>query len=112
MPDAVRHVVPGLILSSLGVALLWYVPRSFVRFRRTGFTKVSSIRLGWTPFGDWDPLVSGLRSAVQGRKEEVKTSELRRPWVVYLFLGASVVLAAALLMSGYHYLGFGQGFGS
>jgi len=111
MPDAVGHVVPALVFGSLGVALLWHVVRSFLRFRRTRSINVS-IRLGWTPFGDWDPLVSGLRAAIQDRKEEVKASELRRAWVVYLFLGACVVLAAALLAAGYHYLRFGQGFGS
>jgi hypothetical protein len=110
MPDAVSHVVPALIFGGLGVALLWYVPRTFLRFRRTGSIRVS-IRPAWTPFGEWEPLVSGFRSAIHDRKEEVKTSELRRAWAVYPFLGACVLLALALLAGGFHYLLFGQGFG-
>ena len=70
------------------------------------------MRPGWTPFGGWEPLVSGLRSAVQDRKEEAKASELRRPWAVYPFLGGCVLIAAVLLGAGYHYLRFGQGFGN
>lgn len=111
MPNAVSHVVPALIFGGLGVALLWYVGRSFLRFRRSGSIRVS-IRPAWTPFGGWEPLVSGLRSAVQDREEEARTSELRAPWAVYPFLGGCVMFAAVLLAAGYHYLRFGQGFGN
>lgn len=110
MPGAVSHVVPALILGGLGVALLWYVSRSFLRFRRTGSIRVS-IRPAWTPFGGWEPLVSVVRSATQDRKEEVHASELRRAWAVYPFLGACVLVAVALLAGGFHYLLFGHGFG-
>jgi hypothetical protein len=111
MRDAVSHVVPALIFGGLGVALLWYVPRAFVQFKRTGSIRVS-IRPGWTPLGEWQPLGSVLKAAVQDRKEDVKTSELRRAWEVYPFLGACVLLAVALLAGGYHYLRFGRGFGN
>lgn len=111
MPAAVSHVVPALIFGCLGTALLGYVARSFLRFRRSGSIR-ASIRPGWTPFGEWEPLASGLRAAVQNRKEEVEAAELRRPWAVYPFLGGCVLIALALLAAGYHYLRFGQGFGN
>lgn len=111
MRDAVNHVVPGLLFGGLGVALLWYVPRSFLRFKRTGSIRVS-VRPAWTPFGGWQPLVSGLRSAFQDRKEEVHTSDLRRARSVYPYLGACMLLAILLLVTGYHYLRFGHGFGN
>jgi hypothetical protein len=111
MPDVVSHVLPALIFGGLGVVLLWQVGRSFLRFRRSGSIRVS-IRPAWTPFGDWETLVSGLRPAVQDRKEEARASELQRPWAVYSFLGAGALFAALLLGAGYHYLRFGQGFGN
>ena len=106
-----NHVAPGLIFGGLGVALLWYVPRAFLQFKRTGSIRVS-IRPAWTPFGEWEPLVSVLKAGAQDRKEEVKTSELRRAWTVYPFLGACVLLAVALLVGGYDYLRFGHGIGN
>jgi hypothetical protein len=111
MRDAISHVVPALIFGGLGIALLLYVPRSFLQFKRTGSIRVS-IRPAWAPFGEWQPLGSVLKAAGQDRKEEVRSSELRRPWAVYPFLGACVLLALALLAGGYHYLRFGQGFGN
>lgn len=110
MRNAVSHVVPALVFGGLGVALLWYAARSFARFKRTGSVRVR-IRPAWTPFDGWQPLVSGLRSALEERQEEVEASDLRRPWTVYPFLGACVLLAAALLVAGYHYLRFGHGIG-
>jgi hypothetical protein len=105
------HVVPALIFGGLGVALLWYVPRSFQRFKRTGSIRVS-IRPGWSPFSEWEPLVSVLRSGVQDREDEVKTPELRRASAVYPFLGMCGLVAVVLLVAGYDYLRFGHGIGN
>lgn len=102
-------LIPGVILGGAGVALIWYVARSFSQWKRTGSLRVS-VNLGWSPLGDWAPLAWLFRSSFSEREEPPKTRELRRGWVVSLFLVACVVLAVVLLMAGYHYVRFGQGF--
>jgi hypothetical protein len=105
------HVLPALIFGGIGVALLWYVPHSVLRFRRTGSIRVS-IRPAWTPFGDWEPMVSGLKAATHDREDDLEKSELRRARTVYPFLAACSLLALALLLAGYDYLRFGHGIGN
>lgn len=111
MRDAVSHVVPGLIFGGLGVALLWYVLRSFLRFKRTGSIRVS-VSLGWSPLGDWAPIAWLFRSSFSDRDESAKSREVRGAWAVYPFLVVCVLLALALLVAGYDYLRFGHGIGN
>ncbi|MBW8750334.1 MAG: hypothetical protein JF565_02780 [Propionibacteriales bacterium] len=109
MREAFNRLVPGAIFGGAGVALLWYVARSFVQWKRTGSLRVS-VSLGWSPLGDWAPLAWLFRASFSERDEPAKTRELRRSSAVFSFLAACVVLAVILLIAGYHYLRFGQGF--
>ena len=111
MSHAVSHVVPAVIFGGLGVALLWYVPRSFLRYRRTGSIRVS-IRSGWSPFGEWESLVCGLWCAARDPDEKLESTERRRAWAVYPFLGLCGLLACLLFVAGYDYLRFGHGLGN
>jgi len=100
--------VPGLVFGCLGVALLWYVPYSFLRFKRTGAIRLS-IRPAWTPLGGWQPLMSLFKIAAKAHNEEVRVSELRKPWAAYLFLVMCGLLAIILLIGAYSYLRYGHG---
>jgi len=107
----VEHVVPGLIFGCLGVALSWYVSRSFLHFKRTGSIRLS-VRPGWAPLGGWQPLMSLFKVAFTARNEEAWRTELRAVWAVYIFLVMCGLLAVGLLVGGYSYLRYGHGLGN
>lgn len=107
--DALNHLVPGVIFGGAGVALTRYVASSFLQWKRTGSMR-TSVRVSWSPLAEWGLLAWLLNSSSGERGEPEKTRELRRARAVFSFLAVCAVLAALLLITGYHYLRFGRGF--
>ena len=110
MGNLAHHVLPFLAFGGLGLFAVMKAIRYVLEWTRTGAVKVQN-RVGWTPLGSTLTTVVDLARG-EDRYRDRPIYELRRAWVVLLWLAVCLAFAATCFAAAFEFLRVGHGFGN